>query len=171
MAAKLGHKPIVTILLANGAELNSQDHYVEYPNGNQGSTPLIEATRGGFIEISQQLIFKGANINKIDQLSLLGYETTALMVAAENNNLEIVKILVENGADLNIGLDNKGCATKSTALDFANADARNGIVAVYEYLQERGARHKLDNRDNKNCVFDSLPLLGTNKTPRPHGPR
>jgi ankyrin repeat protein len=152
LAAKLGHKPLVTILLANGAELNSQDHYVEYPNGNQGLTPLIEATRGGFIEISQQLIFKGANINKIDQLSLLGYETTALMVAAENHNLEIVKILVENGADLNIGLDNKGCATKSTALDFV--DPRDAIIV--EYLQERGARHKLDNRDNKNCVFDSL---------------
>ena len=51
----------MTILLANGAELNSQDHYVEYPNGNQGSTTLIEATRGGFIEISKQLIFKGTN--------------------------------------------------------------------------------------------------------------
>ena len=63
MAAKLGHKPIVTILLANGAELNNQDHFVEYPKGKQGSTPLIEATREGFIEIMQQLISKGPSIS------------------------------------------------------------------------------------------------------------
>ena len=63
MAAKLGHKPIVTILLANGAELNSQDHFVEYPKGKQGSTPLIEATREGFMEIMQQLISKGPSLS------------------------------------------------------------------------------------------------------------
>ena len=140
MAAKLGHQPLVTILLANGAELNSQDHYVEYTFGHQGSTPLIEAAGGGFIEISQQLIFKGANINKIDQLSLIGigYKLTALMVAAQNNNLDIVKILVENGADVNNGRDNI-CAKKGTALDFAETAGN----AVYEYLQEKGALHKL----------------------------
>ena len=123
MASKLGHKPIVTILLANGAELNSQDHFVEYPKGKQGSTPLIEATREGFIEIMQQLISKGADINKIDELSEK-WDLTALIAASAENNLDAVKLLVENGADLNIGrlrkckVDKAGSLDKGTALDF-----------------------------------------------------
>ena len=154
MAAKLGHKLLVTILLANGAELNSQDHYVVYPEGLQGSTPLIEATAGDFTKIMQQLISKGADVNKIDQLSPTQkntYMKTALMLAAEKNNLDYVKTLIENGADVNIGRDNK-CAEKSTALDFADADPRN-VIAVYEYLQEKGALHKLPS-DGSDCFLD-----------------
>ena len=152
LAAKLGLKPLVTVLLANGAELNSQDHFVNYPKGKQGSTPLIEATRGGFTEIMQQLISKGADINKKDALSQIKlgdfyqYDETALIVAAKKRNLNNVKILVENGADLNIGLTNR-CPEKSTALDFAqdSMPARDSkgldldyedTNPTYDYLEE-----------------------------------
>ena len=151
LAAKLGHKPIVTILLANGAELNRQDHFSEYPKGKQGSTPLIEATKGGFIEIMQQLISKGADINKVDELSEK-WDLTALIAASAKRNLNAVKLLVENGADLNIGRIRKcevDILDKGTALDFAidlpsfpiededypNADT----TPTYDYLQEKGA--------------------------------
>ena len=69
----------------------------------------------------------------MDELSLhlyiLGqferYGETALIVAAKRRNLDHVKILVENGADLNIGLTN-ACPDRSTALDFAKDSKHSG---------------------------------------------
>ena len=166
MAAKLGHKPIVTILLANGAELNSQFHFVEYPKGYQGSTPLIEASRGSFIEIMQQLIFKGAEINRIDELSYDLYDVTAVIEATKKEDLSTVKLLVENGADLNIGRTRK-CKVdekKSTALDFT-FDQYIGNLPIeflmnefnttptFEYLQEKGALLSLP----QSCPEDQGP--------------
>ena len=174
LAAKLGLKPIVTILLANGAELNSQDSFVEYTWAKKGSTPLIEATRGGFAEIMLQLISKGADINKMDELSphlyRLGqfdrYGETALIVAAKERNLDYVKILVENGADLNIGLTNV-CPDRSTALDFAKDSTPEDSDSdyypdyyeelsynnpTYDYLRDKGARHQLP-RSTTICAW------------------
>ena len=96
----------------------------------------------------------GADINKIDELSEK-WDLTALIAASAENNLDAVKLLVENGADLNIGrtrkckVDKAGSLDKGTALDFTEPclvdlrDLRYGIDCLtsetYEYLQKKGA--------------------------------
>lgn len=77
-------------------------------------------------------IYKG-NINAVDQTA----KNTALMYAAKNHNLEIVKKLLAAGANVNQrNLDNR------TALYFAKAYGENTAekAAVIKLLQEHGAQ-------------------------------
>ena len=82
-------------LLKNGADV----HEPEYPPDlcNVGYTPILKASEAGAFEVVKTLIQKGANVN--DKLSW-GYKCTSLAFAIKYNNLELVKILVKNGANL-----------------------------------------------------------------------
>ena len=82
--------------------------------------------------------------------------------------MDAVKLLVENGADLNIGrlrkckVDKAGSLDKGTALDFTETclvDSRSGTVCLtepstYEYLQEKGALPSLP----QSCPEDRLGI-------------
>ena len=54
-AAYYGHKEIVVLLIAKGAEADAKDEY--------DLTPLYFAARGGYKEVAEILIAKGANVN------------------------------------------------------------------------------------------------------------
>ena len=59
MAAGIGHKKIVELLLANGAEVNAKN--------DGGVTPLHNAAIQGHKEIVELLIAKGADVNAKNQ--------------------------------------------------------------------------------------------------------
>ena len=77
--------------------------YNENDVDNNNNNGLILATRNGKVDIIKMLLKKGININHQNNL---GY--TALMYASYNfydcidNNYEIMKILLENDADMYI---------------------------------------------------------------------
>jgi len=54
---------------------------------------------------------------------------TPLIIASQNGHLEIVKVLIENGADINA--EN---AYTETALCLAKGDGHNDIVEILERL-------------------------------------
>ena len=120
-AARNGHKELVQVLIANGAEVNAKDrwdctplHYAPFngrkelvevliANGSDvnakdswGGTPLFNAAHYGHKELAELLIANGADVNAKDRL---GY--TPLYEAVSNKHKDTIRVLVANGADVN----------------------------------------------------------------------
>jgi ankyrin repeat protein len=80
---------MVRRLLAKGADVNAKS--------KMGRTPLlIAATYSGNIAVVRMLLAKGANVRVRDVLA-----ATPLLAATAANDLELVKLLLQRGADVN----------------------------------------------------------------------
>ena len=146
LAAENGHAAIVDRLLARGANPNAASA--------TGVTPLMRAARTGNVASVRALLAKGAQVNAAES----DRQQTALMWAVSQDHPEIVKALLENGADtrartvvrrLTVMLDQGPPGVKtarehahqidaggSTALLFA---ASGGSVESAKVLLDRGA--------------------------------
>lgn len=106
-----------SFMLAKGANPNVKDQ--------QGETPLMAATRVGFVEGANLLIETGAQVDLANSNG-----ETPLIVATQARNVPMVRILLAAGADPKKG---DRIAGKS-AIDYAAGDPRS--VAVLKVLQE-----------------------------------
>ncbi len=86
-AAREGHEEMVALLLFRDADLNAITEETQ-------ETALTLACCGGCYEVAKFLLKAGADAN-------LGAATTPLMEAAQEGHLELVRLLVSAGADLN----------------------------------------------------------------------
>lgn len=75
-------------------KLVEQGHNVNHASGG-GETALSGAVRGGRVDIVRFLLAKGADVNQQNWLS----SETPLMVAANSGDTEMIKVLLEHGAD------------------------------------------------------------------------
>ena len=118
-AAKNGHKEMVDLLLAKGAQ-------VDVRRGFSGGTPLGYAAEEGHKEIAELLIAHGADVNARNSAG-----DTPLHYAAEIGRKDIADLLIARGANVN-AKDNNG----QTPLDIAMIRNRTNIA---ELLEARGA--------------------------------
>ena len=88
MAAEGGHKEIVDLLIAKGADINA----MAGAGDGVGWTPMHEAAEGGHKKVVELLILKGADINAKN-----GDGGTPLDLAIEHKNTEIADILRKHG--------------------------------------------------------------------------
>ena len=107
-AAAFNQAEIVSILAENGADINARSAELifsgiqqggvqgDFPNG--GLTSLHHAARENGIETVNVLLALGADPNILDPQGI-----SPLRVAATNENLDLAKILIEGGADINDG--------------------------------------------------------------------
>ncbi len=116
-AAFNGHSAIIKLLFENGVPINKQD--------NEGRTALMYASTGPFPATVNLLLDYKAAVNLIDN----GEHFTALMFAASEGQFDVVKLLVEYGADTTLK-DIDG----DTAEDFAR---QNKHEKVAEYLSKQ----------------------------------
>ncbi len=108
-----GHQEIVELLLDYGADPNIINYL--------GRSAIMYASYYGFYEIALALLERGAIPNSSREFT----EHPPLSAAADKGHLEIIKLLVEHGANVNYkGKDNK------TALDIS-MEAGHGNVAKY----------------------------------------
>jgi ankyrin repeat protein len=114
LAAHNGHRPVVEFLVENGADVNAED--------GDSQTALMYASKRSFNDTAALLLDKGANVNT--QSKKRGI--SALMLAAVADNEELVRMLLEHGADASL-TDIFG----RTARDLAK---RKGNVEMAELL-------------------------------------
>ena len=96
IAATKGYDKIIKLLIKKNAEVNAMNPV--------GHTALNKAIFFKKNTIAKYLIAQGADVNKTDKRFIL----TPLIAAARSNNIEMGKILLEKGANINVanGIDN-----------------------------------------------------------------
>jgi len=166
----LRNTDIVRLLLEKGAD----------PNASQedGTTALIYAAIGGSAEQVNLLLDKGANVNarKDDGWSALDFaisqsrrevaqlllkrgaktdevsnKVVPLVLAASGFDVGMVKLLLDNGANIN-AKDSKG----NTAL--RNASGGNERIEIVKLLLERGADINATNNDGRTALLEAIEL-------------
>ncbi|CAL1532640.1 unnamed protein product [Lymnaea stagnalis] len=152
-AASGGHVDIVRLLLLHNADINAQSsagntplHYgacggfkevvqelllhganVEIHNEN-GHTPLMEAASAGHVEVARILLEHGAGINTHSN----EFKESALTLACYKGHLDMVKFLLEAGADQEHKTDEMHTALMEASMD--------GHVEVARLLLDSGAQ-------------------------------
>lgn len=89
--------------------------------------PLMEATKGGSLELVRLLLKRGEGVNQRDY-----NERTPLMFASKNGNIDMVKLLLNNGANAKLTDEED-----YNALDYAQ---KNNHADIAELLTKRGIR-------------------------------
>ena len=122
-ATVMGRQKVIQILLDANVDVNAKD--------NKGWTALIHlASVIDSPEIARALIKAHADINAVGKDG-----ATALIVAAMKGNMELVKTLVQAGADLNVAAKTTG--HHFTALYAAEKEGHKEIAA---FLKKSGAK-------------------------------
>ena len=120
-ACVAGDTQTVRRLLSEGADANSV--------APSGRTPLMTLSETGNVEICRALLSHGAKIDTREWEQ----GATALMFAAKNGHEDMVKLLVEKGADLSI--ENR---YRWTALHFAAMENQKGGGVDSEGCRRQG---------------------------------
>jgi len=145
-AAKSGHKAVAELLISKGGDVNAKTE--------DGKTPMSLAKEKGYTEFIAILREHGAK----DESSAGGDTTEAtqsLHEVAANGDLEQVKFLIRNGADVNAKYGNG-----ATPLHIA---IMNGKIETAHLLIEKGADVNAMAR-NANTPLHVAALKGDMKT-------
>jgi ankyrin repeat protein len=175
IACQRMHTEIVRLLLDRGANPNA----VYFP---WSSSPLLEACLQGDIETSRLLLSRGANVNFQITLGVNAQGRTGdpgdirphvgltpLMAASHADNLELVKLLVNAGANVNV-VDSRGF----TAEEHARRLGRAEIVQYFEGLRRIRRGEFPVQREGENPISimagpAALGSLGANDPSRVEG--
>ncbi len=119
-AAGKGELPIVIDLLNKSAEVDR--------NNEEGMVPLYAACKGGHIAVFDVLVARGADIKQWLYFSeIFWQDCQALHLAAENNNAQMIKHLLDKYS-IQVDMQTKGGVT---ALDVAViADSKEAVEAL-----------------------------------------
>lgn len=126
-AVSRGHTNAAAVLIKSGANVNQSDI--------SGMTPLMSCSEKGYTEIAASLIKARANL-EAKLTGDIGAGATALMLAAAKGHEEMIRLLLNSGANPK-ATDKNG----STAYRYA---VHNGRTAIAEILQaaEKGTMPK-----------------------------
>jgi ankyrin repeat protein len=114
IAAKYGFQEIVEILLDKGCDKDTEDA--------SNFTAIQLAVQNGHTQVVKLLISRGATLNSAS--------TSTLILAAKTGNLEIFKLLLENGCKYKF--------PQSNELRAIHIAAQYGHVSIIEYLLDSG---------------------------------
>ena len=118
-AAKRGHVNITRLLMQRGANARAKSNVHDDPPGAaRHLTPLMLAAQNGSTEIAK-LILDGGGKSTINDQERNG--ASALIHSAIKGNLELTKLLIENGADVD-EKDRNGWTAMKWAIEKGHAD-------------------------------------------------
>jgi uncharacterized protein len=182
-AAREGHAAVVRVLLKAGVDVNETLVTKRPPNGTpseaqtpprQGETALLLAMENAHFDLAAELLDAGANPNAIGPgwaplhvVSWLrkpgvGDNDPAPFGSGKTTSLEIVRKLIEKGADINIRMTKK-VGVGLTAINTIGATpfflaARTADAELIRFLAKLGADPKINNRENSTPLMAAAGL-------------
>lgn len=123
-AGARGHLEILQMTLEHGADLTSTNRY--------GGTALIPAAERGHVETVSTLIKAGTDLDHINNLGWTALLEAIILADGGPRHIEIVKLLVDAGADVNIA-DREGVRPLQHA-------RQRGYSAIVTILEQAGAK-------------------------------
>ncbi|XP_040828533.1 ankyrin repeat and KH domain-containing protein 1 isoform X1 [Ochotona curzoniae] len=168
-AAREGHEEMVALLLAQGANINAQTEETQETALTLAccggfsevadflikagadielgcSTPLMEASQEGHLELVKYLLTAGANVHATTATG-----DTALTYACENGHTDVADVLLQAGADLEH--ESEGGRTPLMKA------ARAGHLCTVQFLISKGANVNRATTNNDHTVV-SLACAG-----------
>lgn len=117
---------VALVAFANVAMASNQKSFVkpQIENVSSFATPLTVAVSKGDLEFVKKLIEYGADVNEISE------DLTPLMIAARYNKVDILRILLSNGANPS-ARNEKGF----TALKYAQLSNATEAIAILKDLK------------------------------------
>lgn len=156
LALKRKKQKVFEYLLERGADVNIPGNGGRY---EEGQTVLYLAAARDDAELAKRLLKLGADPNKADDRGSLPLAEAVLSI---NSDLEVVKLLVEAGADVN-GVEEENGATPLILLASnrqISASIRNEGI---NYLLKKGARKDHRTKRGKSA-YDWAKAVGNEKT-------
>ena len=132
MAADVGDLELVKFLIDNGADVNYDEKNID--------PILIRTAVSHKPEMAEYLISKGANVNGKNKHG----RTPLMAAAAQERNLNLVKLFIQHGADVN-ARNSKGGSALMTA-------SRMGNIEIAKTLLEHGADMHIKDNDGKSML-------------------
>lgn len=159
MAARNGDAAMLNLLLEHGAEVNAVS--------SNGTIPLMMAAASGEVDAVRALLDKGADVDAVEATN----EQTAVMFAAALNRADVIGLLAEHGAELDVRSrvsaipqpgGNRGGPKVSamggnTALHYA---AREGHFDAVRTLVEAGADVNIVSGSDDLSVVNQAIIIG-----------
>lgn len=99
---------MIRILVENGAKTDARDRF--------GDTPLIIAVKNLNFPIAEALVANGADVTERNIRSL----EQPVAVAIEKQDIELIKLLMDNGAKLEYNIDAYGRTLMHHAAQYGN---------------------------------------------------
>jgi ankyrin repeat protein len=145
LALQHSHPNIIPLLLENGANVDAQD--------DDNSTPLHQAISRADVELSRvQLLLD--RCTKIDLRNNKGQ--TALHLASQHGRLNIMRLLLENGADVDAP-DGDGSTPLHQAISDVDPLELEQVVGL---LLEHDANINLRNGQGETALYKAVSLPG-----------
>lgn len=130
-AAFIGYEDMVDFLIANGASLQATDKGDVY-------NVLKSAVLGKNVNVVKKIHRLMPNVDLNDQ-SLESDGETLVMVAASNNRMDVVKYLIDQGANLNLSTTTKDTNLQSYDQSPLTYACKRGHVEMQKLLIAHGA--------------------------------
>jgi len=147
-ASRSGYAETIAALLEGGADPAAATR--------EGETPLMAAARAGSASAVELLIGAGVDVNAVEGLQ----EQSALMWAAAEGHLDVVDLLLDEGANPNLKARTSELTKRSTRVDYPSGGftalmwaVRNGDEAVVRRLVEGGADLNFTNADEATAMM------------------
>lgn len=166
-AARTGNPAVIQVLLDNGATINAAEEW-------RGQTALMWAAAEGHLDAVKLLIAKGADINaksKVFDFTALKPKAgsvgmnfprggfTPLLFAARQGHSNVVKTLVEAGANINLADPDATTPTLIAILNFH--------YDIAAYLIERGADVNLADVRGRTPLYGAIDQKNLDISNRP----
>lgn len=155
VAARLGSESLVSLLLAQGVDVDIRSNKV-------GMTPLMVASYYGHDAVVEKILSQGANANHSDKF---GY--TALQFAAENGFCSIVEKLLTKDADANLA-DKYGYTPLLKAIEKNHVSVVETLLAARADTSEKAPLPRAA-RQGKDVLVEKLLLAGAQVDTPLHG--